>query len=123
MRRKELLKIANMLNKFKDTKKQQFDMDGWKIIPKYSNCGTSCCAIGWAIEKKVTAKTLTLNIDSYGSYVPKYKKYNNLRAVVKYFKITHFEAEYLFISDGYDTTPKAVAKRIRSFVENKTKRR
>jgi len=82
MKRKKLLEIADMLEKFRPSKKLKFNMSYWH--EKLDDCGTACCAIGLAVGKEVLPKTFSLK---YGD--PWYRGAAGLEAIEKYFGISN----------------------------------
>ena len=111
-KKKKLLQIAEMLENHVDSQKLKFDMGVWSA-PTLKGCGTACCAIGLAVNKKVLPTKFKLIADS-----PFYEGKSSISAVMKFFGISGIKAHRLFGSAAYiEPTPKNVAERIREFVE------
>jgi len=112
MKKEKLLEIANMLDVLKPTNKMAFDMSSWK---RKDGCGTTCCAIGWAVHKKMMPKSFKI-VKGMHSLVPRYKGSRGMNAVQKYFNIPYDDAEHLFAPSKLEETPKVVSNRIRKYV-------
>jgi len=116
MKRKKLLEIADMLDKFRETTTRHFSMMSfWSDYNRGTSCGTSCCAIGWAIKKKILPKTWKFD----GLRWPYYKHLEGWEAIQEYFGLSVSDANHLFLEKGSMEKPKTVAKRIREFVKEK----
>ncbi len=126
-KKEKLLEIADMLVKHRDTKKLSFNMDTWKsaggVDIDGNKCGTACCAIGMAVEKKIFPNTFRL-VNERPTYITKTKYGIEFSAVASYLQISRNDAVYLFDPTKYpsDIVTKAqVIKRIREFVKQPLK--
>lgn len=123
MHKDRLLMLANVLD---NVTPEKFDLGCWR---KQSECGTTACAVGWAM---VTPAFNKLGLTSY-SYdyeegihlqIPVYGEEEGFNAVMSFFDITRDVAVYLFTYEFYDkdyinrqsVTPAMVAERIRALV-------
>jgi len=99
----------------------EFDLNSWEEGSEDGRtCGTAACAVGsamfwWPI------RLLGLQAKEYGGgFVPKYKKWDNWTAVIKFFGLSSKDADYLFdISnyEVYDPTADQVADRILNYLK------
>lgn len=105
-----------------------FDLSGWtqSSIPDDANqqelieCGTVCCAVGWAcLDPKFNAEGLTWD-DWKDS--PEFGSDTSWDAVELFFGIRYAVAETMFSDESYavDATPQDVIERIREVIESNT---
>ena len=120
MKKAKLLQIADMLDKFKPTKKLRFNIK--RYIAK-DECGTICCAFGLAHIRGILPKTVVFKELWDGKFIPYYNGSDRDWALKEYFKIPMKDIDYLFMPASYGdkATPKQVAKRIRKFVKDNAK--
>jgi len=120
MKKKKLLEIADMLMRYRRSKKISFNMNHWF---HKNNCGTVCCAIGMAKLKGILPKNF--GKATHNGWVPSMRG-DHYTALAEYFRINFARARELFDPDlysreGMEIAPKRVAKRIRELVKEKTK--
>lgn len=112
--RKRLLKLANFI---KNIPRKKFDLG--VIAEERDSCGTVCCAIGYC--PVVFPRNFKYVRDEYGQINVELKTYGgyDFTAARSFFKLTHNEADFLFMPSCYaqngDAPPKVVAKRIEDF--------
>lgn len=90
-------------------------------IKQKINCGTVCCAIGWACSHKPFIKQgFVLEMDGRHGW-PVYKNETGWEAIEKFFKIPTEVAHYLFSDYSYKKAPKPqkVINRIQKIMTNK----
>jgi hypothetical protein len=125
VRDERLLRVAQLLERLKITKKRQFSLAGW--YHEEPECGTTACACGhagtdvWFNERGFTLKYTKLSKNGRVAY-PQYKGFTDWEATMQFFRLTKDEAYHLFLGIKYPIkdigNPKAVARRIRQFVKN-----
>jgi len=116
----KLLKMADFVETLPE---ENFDLSIWKQV---NLCGTVCCAVGWAIEKKLFPELSFRHVYCSNYPVPRILPENTryellgFDAVSEVFNISWTEAKWLFSSRSYlqtRVTPKMVSERIRTFVK------
>jgi AraC-like DNA-binding protein len=103
------------------TESSAFDMGAWSFLkhPSQGQCGFAGCAMGWvAHEKMFRGFKLELAYGPLVGQVPTYYGAKIYGAVAKLFGISESEASDLF-GPKLGTTPKDVARDIRSFIRYK----
>lgn len=120
----ERLKIlARYLVSRRVTPTHKFNLESWRYK---TSCGTVCCAIGDATRiKKFKAEGLHFNT---AAGTPEFGSYKSWAAAREFFELSKDQTYYLFYGvstalvkgypNGFDTTPKEVAARIRSFIKS-----
>lgn len=140
--KRRLLKLADLL--VKDTKNKKgikFDLSTWARPSRKRrssdfelsvDCGTTACAVGLACVSGAFKRS-GLGYETNGLWtgdefriIPVFQHHRNFDAVERFFDISDFEAEFLFINYKYPKKlrkgakgERAVAKRIREFVAGK----
>lgn len=138
-----LLKLASLLDANADNPTGvKFSLHTWGEIDQLDfektpegniplDCGTTACAIGLACISGAFADdglTFRLTSKSHGmgnNFSPLYQEHREFAAVREFFGLKFEDAHYLFLDDSYPADfrkgavgERAVAKRIRDFVEN-----
>lgn len=121
MIKRRLLILADHLDRMKPEKTgRHFSLGIWYTDrDRTANCGTACCAVGEAAHiPKLKRLGLGLTPGVWGR-APQFKRWTSWDAVEKFFRISVKDAMYLFQGSNYprNATPKDVAARIRTFVE------
>lgn len=78
---------------------ERFNLRGWR-----SACGTTACAIGWALEMPYFQKLgFTKGVDFYGetTFCPEYMGQDGFEAIGLFFDISRDEAVRLFFDISY----------------------
>lgn len=118
MKKDRLLKVAEILE---DVKPSLFDISCWFDRETGNACNTVACALGWAAQHPwFMARGLCLDGENEPYFNGNYGEY----AAEEFFDITHTQAAYLFMPDGYsglNPSVRRVIKRIRKFVETNGK--
>jgi hypothetical protein len=132
MNKKRLLKLADLLEKDAENKKGvKFDLMHWADTNEDDkgeiplDCKTKACAIGLAcISGAFRKEGLGWKLDIFGCLTPYYNNSYGWNAVTTFFDIPREDAEKLFAWVSYKKSKtegakgeRAVAKRIRKFVE------
>ena len=83
------------------------------------NCGTTCCAVGWACSHPPFIDA-GLHWSHRDEPVPAYLKHSSWDAVEAFFEINNAVATWLFSEDSYPSkySIKDVRKRIKKIIEN-----
>ena len=123
MQVERLKTLARFLNTKVDNK--EFDISYWINT---TNCGTTCCALGWACsipEFQAAGLTLWNPLINDSKPVPCYKEkgvvYRDFDAAVKFFDITDKESLFLFSSLNYKksaVSSKTVSRRIYQLIKD-----
>jgi len=119
MRADRLLKLAQFL---KTVNPNNFDMRRWIKDP---NCGTACCAMGWAgsipeFRLDGLMSGWFKGDDELFYRSPEGPIYDGWEVPDKFFEISGEESRYLFDENRYSmgVSPNTVASRIESFVNS-----
>lgn len=126
MEKEKLLKLAALLE---CVPQGSFDMWKWgndyrkpkppnmeKATLQQNECGFAGCAMGWAAHVGLF-DGLTLITERCLAPGVRYGRKTDFDAAAELFGITYGESHRLFYPSGKDDSPKAVAGRIREFVE------
>jgi len=119
-KRNKLRQLADLMQKFRETKKKKFHLNYWK--KEDTDCGTTCCTIGWGIEKGILPlKQFVLERTQYDEFALEVNGGNGITGIARYFGIFYSQAEKLFMRDSYEFEdlgkPKVVSKRIYEFLK------
>jgi len=113
----KLLKMADFVETLPE---ETFDLSTWK---RETDCGTVCCAIGWAAQKKLFRGLSFQFSETYGleaAYSSGDKLECGFAAVTQLFNITLETVLKIFINSAYEKgedSPRHVSQRIRELVE------
>lgn len=126
MKRKLLLRIADMLDALTPAERRHFDMTTW-----HNRCGTAGCAIGFAAIKGLIPGVAVRRDDIYEDAhmtLDGPPMYDISGTLAQKLGIDQVAFDWLFMPDSYRTepfflddipvSPSEVSSRIRSFVRN-----
>lgn len=120
-----LMRLADILEQ-----KELSEYDHGYFVLKQPQCGTSACALGWAVVEMGEELGLTMEVDKHYGGVHFFPRHTNQKedyacpyeAGAMAFNISYHEAEALFGYDyGSPSTGPEAAKMLRKFVAMKVK--
>ena len=116
---KRLTQLADGLEL--SVKDEWFDLASWSTKGfKQKKCGTTACAMGWAVVIFPRSKLRLVDEDNGNSDI-KYKGLHGFEAAAKFMYISESDAEYLFAPSAYPDEARErlhVVERIRDFVDS-----
>lgn len=122
MNTERLLELHKMLgtipNENLDLRTWAFEDPQDKSKQQLIDCGTTCCAVGWACSHPTF---IAEGLHWSHKHIPTYLEYSSWEAVESFFEINNAVATWLFVVDSYPSeySIKDVLERIKDILEDK----